>query len=139
MAALNLSKFRELRVASRTLSEFFRNMTNASACVELACLFSESELQMTSDSIVKVLDSHRDGIYAHDSQGKRIPVRSVFDHPMLEALHRDALNDEAKFQKQLAEYEAWKASGSQGPPPRTKLPVGVQAFTDMRHFQSHKI
>ncbi len=92
---------------------------------------------MISDAIVNVLQSH--GIYSHDSDGKPIPVRSVFDHPLLTSSHREGLGSDRmkQFRKESDAYDAWLANSARGDPPSTKYPVGVQILDDLRNCQCH--
>jgi hypothetical protein len=130
--ALNLSKFRQFR--SVTLSELFFEMMKT--CAECHFMFSSKERSTLSESVVQVLFQY--GIHAQDSAGIPIAVRSVFDHPLLEALHETSLADNtSQFKHELDAYMEWKLRGARTSVPRTSLPVGMQVLKDLRNFQSH--
>jgi hypothetical protein len=103
-------------------------------CTESLEYFTDSDKKLISDTVVRVLFDH--GICAEDADGKKIPVRSVFDHDLLKELHRTRTGS-GKYDSELTAYNAWKLAGCHGVPPSTKFLVGLQVQRDLRNFNFH--
>ena len=126
---LDLSKYRISRTGA--MSVRFQSMLNA--CSESAGMFNPREQALISRSIVEVL--FKNGIGATGPGGVLIPVQSVFDHPLLTAMHRTSLKGHRvpdQFEKELAAYKAGRALSD-------SLPVGMRVLHDLRNIQSHLV
>ncbi len=126
--ALDLSQYRKLR--TKSMSARFQSMLNA--CAESAGMFNHIEQAFISQSVVDVLS--KNGIHAKGPDGASIPVRSVFDHPLLTSMHQASLKKYPRqFQKERDAYDALIA------PSEAALPIGMRVLTDLRHIQSHLV
>ena len=102
-------------------------------CTQSLDHFTVADKKLISETVVNVLFNH--GICAEDANGKKIPVRSVFDHPLLETLHRT--HSEHRYETDRSAYAKWKLGGCQGDPPQTAHPVGLQVQRQLRNFNFH--
>lgn len=153
MFTLNLSKFLTLRL--EVLSPRFQSLVNTIS--EFGLKFSAEDQEMISQAVVECL--FQNFIRAADFDRRLIPVRSVFDHALLEETHRAALlghskeekGGEAKFATQLKEYNHWMSAGERLDPKhgseyeewKAAVPkpgnfnVGMMIVKDLRICQSH--
>lgn len=122
----------------KSLSVRFHSIVNMFAhCVALD-LLKTREKNVISKIAVELLHSH--GIHTHDSGGAVIPVRSVFDHPLLADLHCASLRlHPGKFDEERAAYDAWKSRGACGSPSKGAImPVGMQILIDLRSLEGRE-
>jgi hypothetical protein len=127
--ALDFSNPRKSRM--KFLPVRFHCIVNLFAdCIALD-LLNTREKSVISKIVIELLHSH--GIHTHDSGGAVIPVRSVFDHPLLADLHCASLRHQpGKLEEERAAYDAWKSRGARGSPSKGAVPpVGMQILIDL--------
>jgi hypothetical protein len=94
-------------------------------------MFYKEEALSISNTVVQVLFRADIGIL-----GQR-PVRSMFDHPLLQQLYQKSTKGyEHAHTQHLKQYEKWKNDGCQGQPPNSWL-LGFQILKALRNVASH--
>ena len=130
---VNVSRTEAEGIKIKLIDRFPRSLTLFRQCHKI---FYQDEAKLISDSIVQVL--LRAGIGILSADGKTLkPVRSMFDHPMLQSLYEKSKTDhELEFQQELQQYQQWQKDGCRGRPPNSGL-LGFRILRALRNYISH--
>jgi hypothetical protein len=98
-------------------------------------LFYKDEAQLISESVVDVLLQADIGIASADGKSLE-PVRSMFDHPLLQQLYENSTTGyEHVYTQHLKQYKKWKKGGCHDLPPNSEL-LGFQILKALRNVVS---